>query len=78
MKETKFLTFCVGNVTGIVVLMLILALTQSAPRQLITKYQSEAVPLGYGKYVIQTNNFGDGTTPVTKFEWITNSTNSVK
>ena len=68
-------SFVCGIVAGIILLIGLMQLTDSSPVALQRKVRQEAVQLGYGKWIIDTDRF-DGSSPKTRFEWITNTTSS--
>lgn len=65
----NFLCGVLAGAMGIILLALFFDLTSSS---VYRKYTIEAVQLGYGKWVIDTNKFGGNWSPETRFEWITN------
>lgn len=68
------LAFLAGIGVGVVAFFWVLVLLGPTPRAVYRKYTTEAVQLGYGRWVVDTNKFGDKWSPETKFEWITNRT----
>lgn len=65
--------FLLGILTGTLLTVFFMVIIGKTPRDVYQKYTTEAIQLGYGKWVVDTNNFqGDMWTPSTRFEWITN------
>lgn len=63
MRDNSFECFCVGLVTGALLLVVILTVLHMAPHQVEKKWQADMVERGYGRYIVDTN------TLTVKFEW---------
>jgi hypothetical protein len=61
-----------GMIIGIAILAFVMHITDTSPTAMQRKVYKEAVQLGYGQWLVDTN-FYDGGTPRTRFGWITNS-----
>lgn len=64
-------SFFVGIFAGIFGLMAVLSITGYTPAKIQRNIHQEAVNLGYGRWVVNTNS--DGYAPRTYFQWITNA-----
>lgn len=64
-------SFLVGLAVGFFGFMGLLYVTNSTPARVQRNIHQEAVNLGYGRWVVNTNS--DGYAPRTSFQWITNN-----
>lgn len=67
-------SFFVGIVVGLLSFLALLYLTGTTPVKVQRNIHQEAVNLGYGNWVVNTNS--DGGSPRTTFQWITNNISS--
>lgn len=64
-------SFLVGVVVGFLGFAALVNITNSTPAKIQRNIHQEAVNLGHGKWVVNTNS--DGYAPRASFQWITNN-----
>lgn len=66
--------FGFGIVIGFFISLLLIVAFDFDPPSVRSEVHKQAVDLGYGRWVLNTNNIRDGSIVMAQFQWITNST----
>lgn len=65
--------FVFGVLAGFFLLLMLVLIFNFDPPSVRSEVYKQAVDLGYGRWVINTNNLREGSVVQAQFQWITNS-----
>jgi hypothetical protein len=68
-------SFGFGVLTGFFLLLLLVLTFNFDPPSVRSEVYKQAVDLGYGRWMLNTNNIREGSIVRAQFQWITNSPN---